>query len=125
MIKRIFLFPMSSELSGFWWHRLATVAFWSWLAAIAIYFYKSAISDPYSSCARVKYMVLERSSELDCGNSAFGYAWKNAFAGSFSSIMFTTIFVMFAMYLAAVLPSVLYRVILYVTTGRGWYAAKK
>ncbi|MFY4728036.1 hypothetical protein [Nitrospira sp. BLG_2] len=92
MISRALLFPRSSYLAGRWWHRFATVIFWVWLAAIAIFLFKALILDPFSSCMGVKYALPGEPSDLNCGSNAFDYAWINATAESLSSILLTAAF---------------------------------
>lgn len=120
MISRALLFPRSSYLAERWWHRLTIVIFWTWLAAILVFLYKTLILDPFSSCIRVKYALPGEPNDLDCGSNAFDYAWANASAESLSSILLTGAFLVVAVYAAAVLPSLVYRVILYIAKGSGW-----
>ena len=120
MIRRALLFPRSSYLAERWWHRLATEIFWAWIATIAVFLYKTLILDPFSSCIRVKFALPGKTIDLDCGSNALDYAWANASAESLSSILLTGAFLVVAVYVAAILPSLVYRVILYVAKGSNW-----
>lgn len=120
MIRRFLLFPASSYLANRWWHRLATVAFWTWLAVIAIWVWNTLILQPFSGCIRVKHSTPDDPIDLDCGSNAIDYAWTNVLAESASSIVITGAFVVAALYIAAILPSLVYRIILYIAKGGGW-----
>ena len=120
MISHALLFPRSTYLAERWWHRFATVVFWAWLAVIAVFLYKGLILNPFSSCIRVKFAILGEPSDLDCGSNAFDYAWTNAFAESLPSIFLTGAFLVLAVYVAAILPSLAYRVVLYIAKGSRW-----
>lgn len=121
MIRHALLFPSSTYLADRWWHRLATVVFWAWLAAIAVYVFKALILAPFASCVRFKYSSLGELEDLDCGSNAFDYAWTNTVAEPVSSILITGLFVVAVLYVSAILPSLLYRPILYISKGRAWH----
>ena len=120
MISRTLLFPRSKYLADRWWHRLATVVFWGWLATIVIYLYKALVLEPFSTCIRVKFAFPGKPNDLDCGTNAFDYAWTNATAESATSILLTGAFLLAAIYVAAILPSLVYRVVLYISKGGSW-----
>ena len=120
MIKRALLFPSSNYLSAHWWHRLATVVFWAWLGAIAIFLLKALVLDPYSSCVSVKYLPADGPSDLDCGAKALDYALTNAAHESFPGVLLATSIVLVFSYAAALLPSLVYRVLLFIGKGNSW-----
>ena len=87
-----FLFPNSTYLGERWWHRLATVAFWLWLAGLVI-------------------LALVNLVELASSSSA------NPTLPDVNGIGIIAISIL---YVLVILPSLLYRIVLYVAKGSAW-----
>ncbi len=117
MLKQFLLFPSSGYLRDKWWHRLTTVAFYAWLVVIVVWTAKALVFDPFIGC--VKFAFLSQS-DLDCGSNAFDYAFMNIVSEPITSIIFGTVFVVLALYVVAVMPSAVYRLVLYVVKGAKW-----
>lgn len=113
-----FLFPDSPGLRTRWWHRLAVVGVWCWISYIILAFLKAVILDPHASCTAVKYSQYSDGS-LDCGN-IFSYAFRTLSESSAGEIAFTSALVIFVGYIAVLIPSLSYRVVLYIATGGAW-----
>jgi len=120
VIGRILLFPTSPYLRGQWWHRLATVVFWTWVLGVAIYMLKAVVINPYSACVTMKFADPGKPMDFDCGRNALDYMWKNMAATTASDLLFIWLFLIVAFYVAAILPCILYRIILYVAKGATW-----
>lgn len=89
-----FLFPNSTYLKERWWHRLAIVAFWSWLVGLVIF-------------------ALGKLGELQSSSPSFANPTLPDAIG-FGMIA------MSILYVVAILPSLLYRIVLYVAKGSAW-----
>ena len=120
MISRALLFPRSNYLANQWWHRLATVIFWIWLVAIVVYLYNNLIYDPFASCIQVKIALSGEPSGLNCGSNPFDYAWINISAESLPSSLLSGGILAIAIYVATILPSLAYRILLYIAKGNSW-----
>lgn len=120
MIKRTLLFPSSKYLETHWWHRLANVIFWAWLLGVIISYFKGVVIDPYTSCIDAKYSVQDGPSDLDCGSNALDYAVTYISAESFSGLVFATVISSIFIFITALLPSLVYRLILYIAIGNSW-----
>jgi hypothetical protein len=120
MLKKVFVFPESNYLREKWWHRLATVIFYFCLAFIVVFTIKTLILDPYSSCITVKYFDFSKPSDLDCGTSAYNYAYSTYADEPITNILGSAAFIFIALYIAAIMPSLLYRMFLFVGKGATW-----
>jgi hypothetical protein len=63
--------------------------------------------------------------EIDCGNNALDLAFTNVANESLPGVLGGGLAVMLVLYIAAILPSVLYRIVLYVAKGAAWRPAKR
>ena len=120
MITRALLFPSSTFLSSRWWHRLAVVVLWAWLAWLMFSLFKILVIDPHASCVAAKYGFPGAPSDLDCGSNALSYAITNASNETLQTIVVTSAIVAIIFYVAALIPSLIYRVLLYIGKGRDW-----
>ena len=120
MIKRALLFPSFSHLENNWWHRLATVVFWAWFAFIVIFLVKITVLDPFASCVSIKYSFPESPSDLDCGSNPVNYAASRVADESLPGMLLATALLSSVVFIAGLLPSIAYRMILYVAKGKSW-----
>ena len=120
MLKKVFLFPETKCLCEKWWHRLATVVFYFWLFSIVIFTVKVLILEPYSSCIATKYYNLSKPADLDCGSSAYNYAYSTYSSEPLANILSSAALIFIAMFVAAILPSLLYRILLFIGKGATW-----
>lgn len=58
--------------------------------------------------------------EIDCGNNPLDLAFTNVTDESILSVLGGGLAVMLILYIFAILPSVLYRIVLYVAKGAAW-----
>jgi hypothetical protein len=110
-----------------WWHRLATVVFWAWFVFVLLHAWKLLIGDPFISCVDTQILyetTLGKPSTLDCGGNAFAYLLLNLKTSSALEVGGGSILVAAVLYVVVVLPSVLYRLVLYVAKGGAWRDAK-
>ena len=114
------LFPNTEYLSNQWWHRLAKVIFWTWLAFLIVAAYKIFLLDPVTSCLQVKYASYPEPSALDCGSNAFDYAWGQLRNEPARNVLIGAAILAVIFYIVALLPSLVYRVLLYVVAGDNW-----
>jgi len=125
VIKRVFLFPSTSYLKTHWWHRLATVVFWIWIAGIILATLQNLIIEPWEACVSVSLDSRELGIEtgLDCRSNAFAYAWRMAAGVSAGDFLIGASVLVALCYLMLIVPSLLYRVVLYVAVGSRWKAS--
>jgi hypothetical protein len=90
------------------------------LAFIVVFTIKTLILDPYSSCITVKYFDFSKPSDLDWGTSAYNYAYSTYAGEPITSILGGAAFIFIALYIAAISPSLLYRMFLFVGKGATW-----
>lgn len=117
MIKKVLLFPSSIYLDRQWWHRFATVIFWAWLAWIAFYAFKIVL-DAFEKCIERDLLIKQMSpdSSNSCRSNAFDYAFYNMT----SSSLFEWMILLLLSGFWILLPSVVYRIVLYVAIGTAW-----
>lgn len=120
MLRKVFLFPESNYLCEKWWHRLSVVIFYFCLAFILVFTIKILILDPYSSCITVKYFDFIKPSDLSCGTSAYSYAYSTYADESITNIFSGSVLISIALYIAAIFPSLLYRMFLFICKGANW-----
>ena len=111
------IFPTSKYLRERWWHRLAIVVLWAWLAISALFALRWIVFDPYSACVRIKY-ALSEPSNLDCGSGPFSYL-VHALSQE-SDVWASVIFLLVALMIVLFAPGLLYRIFLYVAKGSSW-----
>jgi len=115
----IFLYPDSAALRERWWHRLVSVALWGWIAYLIVAVAKAAILDPHQSCMAVKYSQYSDGT-LDCGPGMLDYALSNFASTSWGDVAILTLMIAAVGYLSILIPSLVYRVALYIGTGGKW-----
>lgn len=120
MVKKILLFPESNYLRGKWWHRLSTVIFWFWLALTVIFTVKTLVIHPYHSCIDTKYSNYSEPLDLDCGTNAYNYAYLTYADEPLTNIFGGAAIIFIALYIAVILPSLLYRICLFIGKGATW-----
>jgi hypothetical protein len=127
MITTAFLFPRSQYLVAHWWHRFATVLFWAWFVFILFSALNILVFEPFTSCVQTKIqseMLLDKPSDLDCGDNAFGYALLNARESSALEVIAGVGALALILFCALALPGLLYRLVLYVAKGSSWKDAE-
>ena len=117
MLKAAFLFPGSKQLADKWWHRLAGVIFWLWLAIVGCWLAFGISYGVDLSCWRGEYGDFTMA---QCDQNASAYA----LAYFLSRPVFTLAVLLgrslLLLYLALLMPGLIYRVGLFVTRGESW-----
>ncbi len=111
-LKFIF-FPSSRWLNGKWWHRLAFVAAWAWVAFTALWVLNAGVLQPRASCLSLKYGAM-KVSELDCGTSLLDYAYMSWRAMSPGDSIQIIVIGLLLWYLFLCLPVFAYRIGLFI-----------
>lgn len=120
MIRRALFFPSSAYLENRWWHRLALVFFWAWLIFLVGLAFNWLVAAPYDDCLHIKYIALRDGSSFDCGSNPIDYALANLASEGLASVLVGAAFSSFGLYIFALAPTVLYRLILFVAKGKAW-----
>jgi hypothetical protein len=89
-----FLFPNSTYLRERWWHRLATVALWSWLPGLV-------------------FLALGKLGDL-------ASSWPVDANAPLPDVIGFGVVATSVLYVLAILASLLYRIVLYVAKGSAW-----
>ena len=122
-MMKVFLFPRSTYLSTHWWHRLATVIFWFWFVFVLAFCWHELIVKPFTSCieTNVQYEIhFNKPSGLDCGPNAVAYAIQDLKNSSTLEVVGGFLIFTIVLYIALAIPSLLYRLGLYIAKGDSW-----
>lgn len=119
MLMRILLFPRTAFLADKWWHRLATVMFWLWLPTVLVGAVHFVVLAPFRACIDA-LVSLGAPVAGACGSNAFSYTFFNMVTDSLAFNLLNLALAFAALYLSLCLPSLGYRLVLYVVKGSSW-----
>lgn len=102
-------FPQSGWLAQYWWHRLATVVFWAWGAFWVYLLWGYCAYNAWQDCNR----SVPADGDVFCGSNPWSGLLFGKQADVLPLLLITTVAGLF-------LPTVLYRISLFVVTGDKW-----
>jgi hypothetical protein len=113
-----FLFPQSSYLANYWWHRLAKVIFWVWFIFVILTSYYYFLQLPWAQCLEMNLQECRRPI------NPFEYALEG-YVGNYLrygilETSLVTIWICFWLYVSFAIPSLVYRLLLYIAKGNTW-----